>query len=305
MAEKKAPTSGPGFTKPCKKLDIHVHLATKSTSRGLFTAEERMDFDRIMGIDKCVLLPFGGSMPGASLTNVDGMLMSEDARILAETYPEHFAWFCNITPDGTDSTYLQLKKYKEMGACGVGEFGSLKRFDDPQMDHLFSCCEELGLPLLFHMSPSGLGYGVVDEPGLPLLEIALQKHPKLAFIGHSQPFWFEIAQYPADLTPEERNIYPSGKVIPGRVPYLLETYPNLYADLSADSGGNAIMRDPEYGIAFLNQFQDKLMYGSDICNTEFIYPLSSYLDSLLHQLKISEEVYTKICRTNAERLLGI
>lgn len=305
MAEKNAPTSGPGFTKPCKKIDVYTHLAKGENAMGMFTAEDRIEFDKVLGIEKCVILPFAGRMPGAPMTNTNGLLTPEDACEVAQKYPDHFAWFCNVLPDGTDATYQQLKKYKEMGARGVGEFGTLQRFDDPVMDHMFSCCEELDLPLLFHMSPNGINYGVIDEAGLPLLEKALQRHPKMAFIGHSQPFWFEISTYPDDLTPEERNVYPKGKVIPGRVPYLLENYPNLYADLSADSGGNALIRDEEYALEFLDKFQDKLMFGTDICNTDFIYPLSSYLDSLLHQLKISEEIYTKVCHTNACKLLGI
>ncbi len=39
---------------------------------------------------------------------------------------------------------------------------------------------------------------------------------------------------------------------------LLRKYPNLYADLSALSGANAILRDPEYGVKFLDEFQDRL-----------------------------------------------
>ena len=288
---------------PCKKLDVHVHLGVGPNPMNIFTAEERIKFDRFFGVDKCVLLPMAGNskdMPG-----VPGMMSPEDARDICEKYPDHFVWFCNVAPDGTDATYETLKRYKEMGARGVGEFGGLKRFDDPVMEHMFACCEELDLPILFHMSPNGFGYGVIDEAGLPLLEGALKKFPKLNFIGHSQPFWFEIAQYPEGLTAEERNIYPRGKVVPGRVPYLLETYPNLYADLSADSGGNALIRDEEYAIEFLTKFQDKLMFGSDIVNGDFIYPLASYLDSLLHQDKISDEVYIKVCRGTAEKLLGI
>ena len=65
------------------------------------------------------------------------------------------------------------------------------------------------------------------------------------------------------------------------------------------------MRDEEYAIEFLNKFQDKLMYGSDIVSTNFVYPLGFYLDSLLHQLKISEEVYEKVCSGNAKKLLGL
>ena len=60
-----------------------------------------------------------------------------------------------------------------------------------------------------------------------------------------------------------------------------------------------------YAIEFLNKFQDKLMYGSDVANTNFIYPLAFYLDSLLHQMKISEEVYAKVVSGNAKKLLGL
>ncbi|MBP3521665.1 MAG: amidohydrolase family protein, partial [Oscillospiraceae bacterium] len=229
-----------GFVEfPCKKLDVHTHLATMKNERGMFTAEERMEFDRFYGVDKCVLLPAGASIPGVPA--MPGMMTSEDACEISRKYPEHFTWFCNVNPDGTEATCEQLRRYKELGAKGVGEFGGLKRFDDPVMEHMFACCEELGLPILFHMSPNGINYGVIDEAGLPLLEGALKKFPKLVFIGHSQPFWFEISEYPPELTAEERNIYPRGKVTPGRVPYLLEKYPNLYADLSADSGGNALL----------------------------------------------------------------
>ena len=304
----KQPSNGPGFHKPCQKTDIHIHLAKEAGAPMGFTPEERMDFDKYMGIEKCVILPtHTGEVPsGFPAAAFSKALTSEDACAIAEKYPDHFVWFCNVSPKKSPETYEKLKKYKEMGAKGVGELFSAMWFDDPDFDYFMSCCEELELPILFHMCPAGVqNYGLLDEPGLPHLERALQRHPKLPVIGHSQPFWFEISQYPADLSPEERNIYPKGKVTPGRLPYLLETYPNLYADLSADSGGNALIRDEEYAIEFLNKFQDKILYGSDVGSTEFIYPMAFYLDSLLHQLKISEEVYVKVCSANAKKLLGL
>lgn len=297
----KKPTSGPGFHKPCKRLDVHVHLGQLGNALGIFTAAERIAFDAFFGADKCVLM----TMPVPNVPNAPHTITTEEVCAICKAHPDHFVWLCNVNPDGTQKTYEALKTCKDMGAKGVGEFMDLRRFDDPIIDHMLSCCEELELPILFHLSPDGTGYGVIDEPGLPLLEKALKKHPHLVFIGHSQPFWFEMSENPEALSPEERNAYPTGKVVPGRVPYLLETYPNLYADLSADSGGNALLRDEAYAVEFLHKFQDKLLFGSDIANTSFIYPLAFYLDSLLHQGKISEEVYVKICRRNAEMLLGI
>ena len=44
----------------------------------------------------------------------------------------------------------------------------------------------------------------------------------------------------------------------GRVPELFAKYPNLYGDLSANSGSRAIMRDPEFGLWFLETYADRL-----------------------------------------------
>lgn len=304
----KMPKNGPHFQKPCKKIDVHVHLSKENLGMG-FTPEERIEFDKFMDVEKCVILPTNtGVVPSAAIpaAMLERMLSSDDACAIANKYPDHFAWFCNVHPEKSQKTYDQLLRYKEMGAKGVGEMVTVKWFDDPDFDYFMGCCAELELPILFHMCPAGMqNYGVLDEGGLPQMERALQRHANLILIGHSQPFWFEISEYPDGLTAEERNIYPKGKVKPGRLPYLLEKYPNLYADLSADSGGNALLRDEEYAIEFLNKFQDKLMYGSDIGSTNFIYPLGFYLDSLLHQFKISDEVYEKVCSGNAKKLLKL
>ena len=41
--------------------------------------------------------------------------------------------------------------------------------------------------------------------------------------------------------------YPTGKVKPGGLTdRMLSDYPNLYGDLSANSGRNAVARDPEF-----------------------------------------------------------
>ena len=44
---------------------------------------------------------------------------------------------------------------------------------------------------------------------------------------------------------------------------MLSEFPNLHADLSANSGRNALGRDPDFAAAFLERHQDKLMFGSD------------------------------------------
>ena len=163
------------------------------------------------------------------------------------------------------------------------------------------------MPVTIHIGSLGSDYGVVDELGLPRLEKVLKTFPKLQIIGHSQKFWSEIS---GDNNEEIRGGAPQGKVVPGgRVPELLRKYTNLTADLSAGSGFNAMLRDPEYAYSFLEEFADQLYFATDICSPEnakvhLRVGLSAFLDDAMEQGKISYEAYEKISRGNALKLLG-
>ena len=75
--------------------------------------------------------------------------------------------------------------------------------------------------------------------------------------------------------------------------------------MSAGSGGNAIMRDPAFGYAFIEEFSDRLLYGTDICSVKNRFPLGAWLDESVMNGSIAQENYNKICRENALRLLGL
>ena len=281
----------------CNKIDIHTHMMDDEN-----LISQRLTANRYLGFSKCVLLP------GTVEMKMDGRkpFLPEDACALTQRYPEHFAWMCNIIPDGTEQTAQKLREYKKQGAVGLGEFGTRLRFDDPRMDHLFSVLEELEMPFLFHMAPADSNpyYGIVDDPRMPGLERALAKFPKLIFIGHSQLVWYDVAKT-EETDPEMRNSCPVGKVTEGRVAELMRRYPNLYGDLSANSGQTAIMRDPEYGIGFMKEFQDRLMFGTDWMFREgmpFRFVLSTWLDYCVMKDLLPFEAYEKICCANAERL---
>ncbi|MBR5446047.1 MAG: amidohydrolase family protein [Clostridia bacterium] len=295
-----------------RKIDIHAHITAfpqwtppnPASGYRMLSPEEMIGMYDRLDIERGVLLPL---IAPEGLTTV---MSNEGCILAAEKYPDRFSWFCNLDPramnnsTATNLSYL-LEHYKKLGAKGVGEVTSNLWFDDPLMDNLFSHCEEVGLPLLFHISPAvGFSYGIADDLGLPRLEKMLKKHPKLQFIGHSQPFWSEMS---ADNTEAIRNGYPSGKVTPGRLIYLMREYENLTCDLSAGSGSNALTRDPENAVAFLTEFQDRIYYGCDICasfNThQFVF--REFIDGLAASGAISETVYRKVCRDNAAALLGL
>lgn len=293
-----------------KKIDLHVHTREiVGPFRSLVrendtycTPEQLLEKYEEYGIERGVILP--GINPECAVHPQS----LDEVMAICEKYPEHFSWFMNIDPrsvnnsENSDFTYL-LEYYKARGAKGLGEICANLYFDDPRVLKLFADCEKCNVPVLFHMTlRQGNDYGLIDELGLPRLEKVLGMFPKLTVLAHSQAFWAHMS---ADIDASGTAGYPTGKVTDGRVAELLRKYPNLHGDLSAGSGGNAIMRDEEYGLAFLHEFADQLHYGTDFCAPFNVFALGPWLDQKLAEGKLSEEDYTKICRTNSAKLLGL
>ena len=87
----------------------------------------------------------------------------------------------------------------------------------------------------------------------------------------------------------------------------MRKYENLYCDLSATSGSNAMMRDPEYAASFIEEFADRILYGCDICQifNTFQFDFDEFLTQMRADGMISEENYYKIVRGNAIKLLKL
>ena len=285
-----------------KKIDIHVHLSERPIPDGLgmkiSSGAEMLPHLDELGIG------FGIIMSSGETQAMFGSNAS--CRRIAEQYPDRYAWMCGLDETEPETVYERLKQYREEGAVGVGELAVNHRLDHPFLEAVFQAAEALGLPVLFHMSPEeGFQYGVVDEPGLPLLERALNKYPKLIFIGHSQPFWHEISG-DAGKSREERYEWGKGPVTPGgRLGQLFEKYPNLYGDLSANSGGCAMMRDEAFGLAFLEAWKDRLMFGTDMVNVDMEFPLGGWLDQKVEEGALSFAACQAIVSGNAKRIFGL
>lgn len=285
-----------------KKIDLHLHLTKfqipKIGKMNLTSGKNMIPHLEELGIEKGVLMSSGEKgMPfGTNAQN----------RAICEKYPDRYAWMCNLSPKNPETVFDRLAEYKAQGAIGVGELTINRKLDDPFLQAVFAAAEKLELPVTIHMSPEvGYSYGVVDDPGLPLLEEVLKKYPRLMILGHSQTFWIEMsAGAPKDK--EGRNSWGQGKIVPGgRVPELFAKYSNLYGDLSANSGGNAIMRDPEFGLDFLETYADRLFFATDMVNKDMVFPLGAWLDEQVKSGALSESAYEKIVRGNAQRIFGL
>lgn len=295
-----------------KKIDIHAHATMFQqyapvhpvVGLPLVSPEEVLAFYDKLNVEKGILQPM--TAPEAQ----PQVLTSEACKYIVDQHPDRFDWFCGVDPrmmqysPKSDLSHL-LNHYKSLGAKGLGELSAVLPADSLLMDNLFSHCEECELPVMIHIAHKSEGcYGILDDMGLPRIERMLKKHKNMKLIGHSQVFWAEIS---GTLTEEERAGYPTGKVTEGTLTRLMREYDNLYCDLSAGSGMNALSRDPEFAAKFVEEFSDRIMYGIDICHRTNTHPykMDAFLTKMVEDGMISFTNYKKIVRENAIRILKL
>ena len=197
-------------------------------------------------------------------------------------------------PDSIDKLKAAVGLY-DISMCG--ELKLRMMYDDTDAIRMYRICGEYGLPVLMHFDYE-LGGGSYPWTsywyggGIDVLERVLALCPETNFIGHAPGFWAHISD--DDLYKTEA--YPNKPVIPGgRIEKLLEKYSNLYCDISAGSGHNALKRDLDFSRKFLETWQDRILFARD------------YFDNvhrpLLESLSLSIDVLNKIYCNNARGLL--
>jgi len=288
-------------------IDIHAHAYKYQYpvpgGDALFVSpEELLPIHDELGIERAFLLPIVSSemyVP-QSVGEIIDMANASGGRWIP---------FCNVDPrvysNSSDAQIgLLLEHYRHLGCKGIGEVMPNLPWLDPRMQNLLYHTQKIGFPLIFDMTGyQSRCYGIYDEPGMPQLEQCLARFPDLLFIGHGPAFWAEIA---ALRDPADRFGYPKYPVEKeGRVAQLMRDYPNLAVDLSAGSGENALLRDPDYAVSFLNEFAGRIMFGTDICVRHNRYKTAGFLLDSRNAGKISPEAFEGIARGNAQRLLGI
>ncbi len=298
-------------------IDVHTHIGQLY---GLYTVGEGepITWDEIIdrldteGVDKAVLLPSGVSPEAItfpSLIYCQNMSV-RDQFLGAAQHPDRLIPFGDLDPrwlgnKPTADFRPLLGWFVDHGARGIGEITANIPADDPRTINLFRQIGEMGLPVLIHNVGFGAEtYGLQDDPGMPRLERLLQEAPGTNIIGHGQGFWAEIA---AGLAPEEKMGYPKGPVQEeGALPRLLRTYPNLYADISANSGFSALNRSPDLGLRLLEELQDKIMFGTDhtFGRRDLKMPHLAWLKGLKAEGQLSAEAYDKIVGENILGVLG-
>ena len=276
-------------------IDFHTHLGRVLHGWEPLTPEKLLRFMDDHGIERSVVLPL------VAPEEEDYYYTTEQALADCAEHPDRLVPFCNMDPrrgsnDGSYDFLPVLTEYVERGCKGFGEILANLPTNDPRMKGIYRACGELGLCVVFDFRLGPVG--VIDPVGMPYLEECLVEFPDTDFIAHGPGWWAELS---ADVTEEDKQGYPTGRVqAPGRVDTMLETYPNLHADLSANSAYAALSRDPEVTRALLTKHHRKLLFGTD----RFVREEDPRMIDLVRNLGLPADVEADIFAENARRMLG-
>ena len=209
--------------------------------------------------------------PAANLAHLDGVGITkanlltrgdvaERVKALEAAAPGRFIWFNSYDVAKPDAEQVLTQAVKG-GAQGFGEMKYHVAADGPEYKRIYALAAELHVPILIHFQEVDHfpNEGTWATGYAKTFASILKDNPKTTFIGHADAFWANVS---ADYKNE--SAYPTGPIARGGVTdKWLGDYPNLFADMSANSGNNAMSRDPGFTRDFLERHQDKLIFGSD------------------------------------------
>lgn len=273
-------------------IDCHLHINHRNRS-----TEDTVRHIEATGVERAFILPLE--------TGEGGVTLSTDTVLEAHTkYPQRVIPFCQCDVRQPD-VLERIRNYHSRGCRGVGEQKEHVPLDDPRLERVIALCDELDWPITIHFQDNKNGYnqGIADH-----LETYLKRYRRVRIIGHAQSWWAHIS---AEVPSPEKSLYPKGPVKPGGlIDRLMSDYPNLYGDLSAGSGYNALARDEMFAADFLLRHRKQLLFGSDcpcrdgkganfdgVC---YATRLQKFLRRVIHDQEVLADIFYK----NAERALG-
>jgi predicted TIM-barrel fold metal-dependent hydrolase len=279
-------------------IDIHQHLGYSGRLDDVLLAHQRA-----MGVTTTILLPAGRSVNTASthLGEANGLQAqahgNEACYRFATAHGKAFRFGANEVPDVEGAT-SEIERYLARGAVIIAEQKFGVDCDAPAMQKIYDLAQAHRVPVLMHWQFEMYNYGF--ERFYKMLE----KYPRVTFLGHAQTWWANIDKEHRD----QSILYPKGPVTPGGLTdRYLSDYPNMYGDLSAGSGLNALTRDEAFTNDFLTRHQDKLVYGSDCSDSDGAGPKCQGAQTIavIRRLAASREIERKLLYENAKRLVRL
>jgi len=278
-------------------IDFHTHIGgvkswCKSLKGIVFVSEkDLLSYMGDAGIERAVVLP----TPHVN-AELGGFIYSSRRVLRICRFHRELIPFCCLDIEKTEKLDI-LEDYVSKGAVGYGEHKVRLPIDHPRSLEIYEACGKIGIPILMHIDESH-NYGF--EKVFPKLAA---EYSKTTFIMHGPGWWRHISADPS------LELYPKGPIKPhGLVNKILLEYGNVYADISATSGLNALRRDRKYAKEFLERHRLKILYGTDFpCIDSYGKQFGVdrlHLD-LLEALELKDKTFKSITCKNAESLLRI
>lgn len=219
-----------------------------------------------------------------------------------------------------------LKIFKSLGLEYRDKTGELVKVDDPRIDPIWAKCEELGIPVMIHVSdPKAFHEGPVDKYNERYDELA--DNPEWSFYGDQFPPKMEILQQRNNVIARHPNTIFIGAHVGnlpeelGTVSMWLEQYPNFYVDITARI--SELGRQPYTARKFLIKYQDRVLFGSDTppnaesyrvyyrfleTDDEYFDPTPAHKQQgrwMIYGVYLPDEVLEKIYNTNALKIMSM
>jgi len=252
-------------------IDAHVHLGNR---RGHWAVEDvEALIDRM---NQCNI---------KAIVNLDGGpgdLLKQNLERYKEPYPDRFAvlarndWAACVRPGWEDILPRQFEEAVAAGADGMkvsktlglrarDERGILLRVDDERLDPLWDTAGRLGVPVLIHVADPVAFFTPLDRFNERWDELHL--HPDWTWYHPQYPGFMTLMEQQANLLARHpETIFQSAHVASYAenlqwVGEQLDTYPNLYVDISeriAELG-----RQPYTAREWFIKYQDRIVFGTD------------------------------------------
>jgi predicted TIM-barrel fold metal-dependent hydrolase len=278
-------------------IDIHQHVGYSGRPDAVLLAHQRA-----LGATTTILLPAGrvvqtASTHGGKSNGLDAKARgNEPCYRFARAHSKEFLFAANEVPD-IGGARREIERYLKRGAVMIAEQKFGVECDSSEMQEIYHLADAHRVPVLMHWQFRMYNYG------FERFHRILEKFPRVAFLGHAQTWWANIDRNHAD----QSVLYPKGPVTPGGLTdrYLTD-YPNMFADLSAGSGLNALTRDEEFTRDFLTRHQDKLVYGSDCSDHDGSGTKCSGAQAIaaIRRLAASRQIERKLLYENGRKLLS-
>jgi len=279
-------------------IDIHQHLGYSGRPDAALLTHQRT-----MGITTTILLPAGRPVDTASThkgvaNGLQAQALGNDAcHQFAAAHPKEYRSGANEVPDIKETTQ-EIERYLKRGGLVIGEQKFGVDCDSPEMQGIYEIARAHRVPVLMHWQFEMYNYG------FERFHRMLEKYPTVNFLGHAQTWWANIDRNHAD----QKVLYPKGPVARGGLTdRYLSDYANMFGDLSAGSGLNALTRDEDFTRDFLRRHQDKLVYGSDCSDSEGAGEkcIGSQTISVIRRLAPGRDVERKLLHGNAAKLFRL